>query len=326
MIIERVGRYSIVETLGAGSMGAVYRAEDPESGRQVAVKLVRSRILCDMGLRERFLRDMLGVSLLCDPRICPILEIGDENDDFFVVTRLLEGETLERMLNGRSLPWRRALEVASEMLKGIEAAHAAGIIHRAVKPSNVWILPDGKIVLTDCALSRFTEFGQRVRRAPAVSRSDWADTLIPLSALSYMSPEQVKGDTLDPRSDVFSVGVVLYEMLAGRHPFEARNALSKTSAILEAEVPPLAPRQRSFPDDLDAVLQRALAKSPGDRFQTAAEFRRSLEELNDRWAKEPDASPMPGPPGRFSCSRRFLWFVAGASAVVAAAALVYATL
>jgi serine/threonine-protein kinase len=290
MIGERLGKYTILETIGTGSMGVVYKAEDPALSRPVALKLVRSHILYDTALRERFLQGLLAASEIHHPAVNQILEIGDENDDFFIVTRFLEGRTLGQLAEGKAVPWRQAFAIALSVADGLAAIHRGGAVHRGVKPSNIWLETDGNVLLLDCCVARFTEMHKQSARSSRPPKIDFADTLIPLGALAYMSPEQVRGAAVDHRTDIFSLAAVLYEMLTGRHPFEARNSLSRMSAILEAEPPPASSRTPGTPFGVDAILGRAMAKSPENRYQTVGEFAEAL-----RLVRESPAAPMPAP-------------------------------
>jgi serine/threonine protein kinase len=288
MIGERLGKYTILETIGTGSMGVVYKAEDPEQSRPVALKLVRSHVLYDTALRERFLQGLLAASEIRHPGVNPILEIGDENDDFFVVTPYLQGKSLAQFAEGKSLPWRHAFAIACSAAEGLGAIHRGGAVHRAVKPSNIWLEANGSVLLLDCCVARFTEMHKSAGRSARPPKVDFADTLIPLGALAYMSPEQVRGAAVDHRTDIFSLAAVLYEMLTGRHPFEARNSLSRMSAILEGEPPPASSRAPGIPCEVDAILNKAMAKSPENRYQTVGEFADVLRAM-----QENPAPPMP---------------------------------
>lgn len=276
MIGEKLGKYMILETLGTGNMGTVYKAEDPE-GQIVAIKLVRSQVLFDVERRERFLQGILAASLARHEGICPILEIGDDNDDFFVVMPYLEGRTLEQCLEHKPVPWQRAVAIAIAVGQALAAAHAGRAVHRGLKPSNIWLQKEGTIIVADCSIARFTEMPKRPRTKSPGPRVDFADTLIPLAALAYMSPEQVRGDHVDARTDIFSLGAILYEMLTGRHPFDARNSLSRMSAILEAEPPPLTSKLGIIPQDLDRIVRKALAKEPSDRYGSMQDLVTQLE-------------------------------------------------
>jgi serine/threonine protein kinase len=286
MIGEKLGKYTILETLGTGNMGTVYKAEDPD-GRIVALKRVRSQVLYDVERRERFLQGILAASFVHHEGVCPILEIGDDNDDFFVVMPYLDGKTLEQHLEHKPLPWQDAVDITLAAAQALVAVHAAGAVHRGLKPSNIWLMKQGTVVVSDCAIARFTEIGRRSRTRSPGPGVDFADTLIPLAALAYMSPEQVRGDSIDARTDIFSLGAILYEMLTGRHPFDARNSLSRMSAILEAEPPPLTSKLASIPKDLDRVVHKALAKEPSDRYGNMHDFLTQLKVIQQGTAEEP---------------------------------------
>ncbi len=275
MIGEKLGKYTILETLGSGSMGTVYKAEDPDS-RVVALKLIRSQVLYDIERRERFLQGILAASLVHHEGLCPILELGDDSDDFFLVMPYLEGKTLEQYVERKPLPWPRALDIVLSAAEALSAAHSAGALHRGLKPSNIWILKNGSVVVTDCSVARFTEISRRRLTRAGQSRVEFADTLIPLAALAYMSPEQVRGEAVDCRTDIFSLGAILYEMLSGRHPFDARNSLSRMSAILEANPPLPSSKLGSIPPQLSEIVRKSLAKEPANRYGTMSEFATDL--------------------------------------------------
>jgi serine/threonine-protein kinase len=304
MIGEKVGNYTILQTLGAGSTGTVYKAED-SSGRIVAVKFVRSNVLCDRERRERFLQGLLIASEVRHRSVCPILDMGDDNDDFFLVMPFLSGKTLEQFAEGRPLPWPRALDIAIEAGEAVAAVHQLGAPHRAVKPSNIWIQSNGALILADACIARFTEFEKRIGIAP---RYGFTEMPMPPKALAYMAPEQVRGDPVDRRSDIFSLGIVLYEMLTGRHPFDSRNSISRISAILEGDVPPLGSKAQALPQELQPILLRAMSKLPADRYPTMEEFLTHLRGVRGSCA----ASPAPASEGRW-------WIRRGAPALAAAA-------
>ncbi len=306
MIGEKLGKYTILEPLGSGSMGTVYKAEDPDCG-VVALKLVRSQVLYDIERRERFLQGILAASLVHHKGLCPILEIADDNDDFFFVMPYLEGKTLDHLLERKPLPWPRALDIAIPVAEALCAAHSAGTAHRGLKPSNIWIRKDGSVVITDCSVARFTEMARRASRKFAGAPVDFADTLIPLAALAYMSPEQVRGDRVDPRTDIFSLGAILYEMLTGRHPFDARNSLSRMSAILDADPPPLNSKIGSIPDELTGIVRKALAKDASGRYGSMSEFLGEMKTVRQVAGMEPDLATAAGKGRRFHLA---WWLVA----------------
>jgi eukaryotic-like serine/threonine-protein kinase len=286
MIGEKLGKYTILEIVGTGSMGTVYKAEDPD-GKLVALKLVRSQVLYNMEKRERFLQCALIASEIRHDSICPILEIGDDNDDFFIIMPFISGKPLDRYMERKPLPWPHALDIAKAIGAALSAIHKAGVAHRGLKPTNIWISEENglSITLSDCCIARFTEIMPR-NRACTAAAVNFADSLVPLEALSYMSPEQVRGESLDCRTDIFSYGIVLFEMLTGRHPFEARNSLSRISAILEAAPPLLVSKQASIPAQLEPIARKALAKSREDRYQSVSEFMEALEKARAAAALE----------------------------------------
>jgi serine/threonine-protein kinase len=281
MIGEQLGRYNLRQEIGSGSMGTVYRAQEMASGDVVAVKVVRASVLYDADRRERFLQDLLTVTQIRHPAVCPILEIGDDEDDFFIVMPLLEGETLRQAMKRRPLPWRTTLHLGIAVGEALAVVHSRGAVHRALKPGNIWIRPDRSVLLTDCCVARFTELEDGGDSTTMQPRPESADTMIPMNALAYMSPEQVRGKTADHRSDIFALGAILYEMLSDRHPFEARNSLSRLSAILDSSPAPLTSKKQRLPAGLDAILRKAMAGSRGDRYSDVHEFVDALRSVLD---------------------------------------------
>jgi serine/threonine protein kinase len=282
MIGERLGKYTILKSLGTGSMGTVYKAEDNDTGSHVAIKLIRAQVLYDSEKRERFLQGMLAVSEIRHPGICPILDVGDDEDDFFVVMPFLDGRTLEQHLERKPIPWPEAVVIALAVGSALEAVHLAGAVHRGLKSSNVWLLEGGTLLVSDCSMARFTEIDKKshaLRQCGGLSQ--FAETLVPMAALAYMSPEQVRGEPVDARTDIFSFGALIYEMLTGRHPFDARNSLSRMSAILEADPPAFSAKAGPVPARLEAMVRKALAKDPAERPQTIGSMLEELRPLQD---------------------------------------------
>jgi len=227
---DRLGPYRIEGALGAGGMGEVYRAHDPRLGRDVALKVLRERESL-----ERFEREARAVAALSHPNILAVHDFGSDGGRAYVAMELLQGETLRERLAQGPLPLRKALEIGAEIARGLAAAHAAGIVHRDLKPENVWITRDGGVKILDFGLARSL--------VPVVGReTTQADLTVPgtvLGTVAYMAPEQVRGETAGPAADVFSLGVVLYEMISGRRPFRAATAAETMSAILREDLPPL---------------------------------------------------------------------------------------
>ena len=291
MIGQRLDKYTILKSIGTGSMGTVYKAEDSQDGRLVALKLIRSQVLYSREKREQFLQYLLDACQVHHQGVCRILDIGDDEDDFFVVTPFIEGRTLELYLDRRPLPWQAALPIGIAVAEALQAAHSAGAIHRALKSSNVWIQPDGSVLVSDCGLARCAEVAKKSRAAHFGGAADYAEVPIPMAALAYMSPEQIRGDALDQRTDIFAFGALLYEMLTGRHPFEGRSSASRMSAILTAEPAALGSKAGSVPPELERVVCRALAKEPADRFQNMSDVLAELYSVQDREPAE--KTPVP---------------------------------
>jgi len=285
MIEEKLGSYAIVKTVGSGTMGTVYQAEDRRNGRMVAVKLIRSRVLPDAAKRERFLQGLLRTCEIRHKNLCPILEIGDDDDDFYVITPFLEGMTLRQRMDGRPLPWREAVRIALLVAETLDAVHEAGSVHRSVNPSNLWLVADGTVLLTDCGMATFTETDPRsLRRAAA---ADHARSRIPMNALAFMSPEQIRGNAVDRRTDIFALGAVLHTMLTGTHRFEPRGSFQRAGAT-----------NQNFPADLHAIMNRAVRHAPEARYQQMRDLicdLRRVSAIDEREAVDPAPdTPAPG--------------------------------
>jgi eukaryotic-like serine/threonine-protein kinase len=267
MIGEKVGPYTILEIVGSGSLGTVCKAEDPR-GRHVALKLVRSQFLNTMEKRELFLQHALEASEILHDGICPIYEIGDDNDDFFIVMPFITGKTLAQYMAMRPLPWLNAVDIALATGFAIKAIHVAKAVHRGVKPGHIWVLDPNmpSILLSDCCIGRINDAPNGERAKPVIPGIPPGVINVPLGTVAYMSPEQIRGESLDRRTDVFSFGVVLYEMLSGRHPFGARNSLSLIGAILESKPLPMMANPPAEISKLESILSQALAKRREERY------------------------------------------------------------
>jgi len=262
-----LGPYEILESIASGGMGEVYRARDTRLERNVAVKVLRERFKDDAASLGRFRREARAVAALSHPNILALYDIGEERGIAYVVTELLVGETLRARLDRGPLPLAQAMEFAGSIAGGLQAAHEKGIVHRDLKPENVFVTRDGQVKLLDFGLAKETrsEEDQTTR-----SRQTTPGTV--LGTMAYMSPEQVRGEEADGRSDIFSFGAVFYEMLGGRRAFSSSSAADTLSAILKEEPLPL-----SVPADVDAILKRCLAKRAEGRFESARGLRFALE-------------------------------------------------
>jgi tetratricopeptide (TPR) repeat protein/tRNA A-37 threonylcarbamoyl transferase component Bud32 len=273
------GRYRIDSPLGAGGMGEVFLAHDVRLERRVAIKWLHPDHVQDLVARERLRREALAAAALDHPYICKIFEVGDADERTFIVMEYVEGETLQVAARRDLLPVRQIVEIAHELAQALEEAHGRGVVHRDLKPSNVMVTRQGHVKVLDFGLAR-----QPVEPATGTG-SDAATRLTDsgtrLGTPAYMSPEQVLGGSLDHRSDMFSLGVLLHELTTGAHPFLRADAADTMAAILR-DPPALGRRDVSSVPGLDVILQRMLAKPSSDRVQTMSELRLELEALRER--------------------------------------------
>jgi serine/threonine protein kinase len=289
---SRLGPYEVIAPLGAGGMGEVYRSRDSRLGRDVALKIIPRENSHDSERIRRFEQEARAAGTLSHPNVCAIYDLGNHDGSPFVVMELLEGETLREHLRGGALPLRKAMSYAAEAAEGLAAAHAKGIVHRDLKPENIFITRDGRVKVLDFGLAKLT--GGEAAAAPIAGPADAASPSSPttplrslttpgviLGTIAYMAPEQVRGATVDARVDVFALGVVLFEMLAGRRPFGGSTSADVMSAILNQEAAPLATVRPDAPAQLAWLLRRCLAKDPDRRVQTILDVRNELEDLLD---------------------------------------------
>jgi serine/threonine-protein kinase len=273
-----LGRYIILSALGAGGMGEVYRARDTRLDRDVAIKVLPQHLARDSHALARFEAEAKAVAALEHPNILVLHDVSNENDVSFVVTELLEGETLAQRLSRSALPWRKAVEVGVGVAEGLGAAHARGIVHRDLKPANVFLTAAGQIKILDFGLAR--------RTAPDAAQAETVPFGPPLTeptvvygTAPYVSPEQVNGLPADARSDIFSLGCVLYEMLTGRCAFARKTRSETLSAIAHEEPLVLSESGKSLPPELELVVRHCLEKCPEERFQSARDVAFALRGL-----------------------------------------------
>ena len=271
-----VGSYEIVSLLGTGGMGEVYLAQDTRLERKVALKFLPDFLQQDPTARRRLLREAKLAASLDHPFICKVYDTGETEGRTFIAMEYVEGETLQQKLARGPLTGREALRIATEMAEALEQAHRKEIVHRDLKPSNVMLTDQGHVKVMDFGIAK------RLRIAEG-EEQDWTTTLTAaesvIGTLPYMSPEQVRGRKLDTRSDLFSFGVVLYEMLTGEHPFRRPVPADTVAAILEKEPVPLSRLSPEVPAEVQSVVTRLLAKDPGQRYQTVSELGKGLLEL-----------------------------------------------
>ena len=276
-----LGPYRIVEAIGAGGMGEVYRARDTRLERDVAVKILPAHLADDEDGLARFERETKAVAALSHPNILTIYDVGRHQGVPFAVMELLEGETLRERLEKGSLPLGKAVELALETTRGLAAAHAKGIIHRDVKPDNLFITSDGHLKILDFGLARSTTGLESTSDDSAVTsaRPTQAGTI--LGTIGYMSPEQVRGRTSDARSDIFSLGAAIYEMLTARRAFKGETTADTMSAILSEDPSEIRSARSNIPSAISRVLRPSLEKKPDERFQSARDLGFALEAVSD---------------------------------------------
>ena len=305
----RLGPYEIFSPLGAGGMGEVYKARDTRLGRDVAVKIIPEALAGPQAL-ERFEREARAVAQLSHPNILAIHDFGREGETAYAVMELLEGETLRQRLGNGALPARKAVDLAAQIAEGLAAAHEKGIVHRDLKPENVFITSDGRVKLLDFGLAKATTPASG-EESDIRTESHATDPGTVLGTARYMSPEQVRGEAADPRSDIFSFGVVLYEMLTGKQAFKRETAAESMAAILKEEPPEITESGSGFSPSLQRIVQHCLEKKPGERFQSARDIAFALQAFSGSSAASKPFADAPG--------RRRLWKPLAAALIVAAA-------
>jgi eukaryotic-like serine/threonine-protein kinase len=274
----RLGQYKILAPLGAGGMGEVWLAEDARLGRKLALKVLPPEFTRDASRVARFEQEARAASALNHPNIITIYDIGENDEIHYIATEFIDGCTLRQSLTSNGLPLTDALEIAIQMAGALQVAHNAGITHRDIKPENVMLRPDGYVKILDFGLAKLTEKSSELidREADTKIRTP-TDPGTVMGTVSYMSPEQARGLKVDGRSDIFSLGVVLYEMLTGRLPFDGRTASDVLAAILISEPEPLRNLIADPPPELEASLARALRKDLDHRYQSIRSFHNDLK-------------------------------------------------
>jgi serine/threonine protein kinase len=268
MIGHTIGHYTIIGKLGSGGMGVVYKAKDTKLGRFVALKFLPENLARDPEVLERFWREARSASALDHPNICTVYEVGDDAGRPFIAMQMLEGETLnQRLRGGVPLAPEEVVETALQVADALETAHSKGIIHRDIKPANIMLTPRGQAVILDFGLAK--QPSDPYLTSPGMT----------MGTANYMSPEQIRGDRLDRRTDVFSLGAVLYEMATGKKPFSGTNASAIFSSIERDTPPPAASVNPKIPAALDRIITKALAKDPASRYQTGAEMVADVKRL-----------------------------------------------
>ena len=270
LVGQQLGSYQILSLLGAGGMGVVYKARDTRLNRSVAIKVLPADKVSDPERKRRFVQEARAASALNHPNIITIHDIGSESGIDFIVMEYVAGKTLDQRIPRKGMRLNEALKLAVQMADALAKAHSAGIIHRDLKPTNVMVTDDGLVKVLDFGLAKLTEVGERRGRQHARCYPQTEEGMI-VGTLSYMSPEQAEGKKVDARSDIFSFGSVLYEMVSGQKAFQGDSKLSTLAAILKQEPKPISQLVPDVPPDLEKIINRCLRKDPERRFQHMAD-------------------------------------------------------
>src|SRR5215813_7631916 len=276
----RFNHYEVISQLGAGGMGEVYLAEDPRLGRQVAIKLLPAEFARDSDRLRRFEQEARATSALNHPNILTVYDIGAHEGSPYIVAELLEGEELSELIKQGAIAPRKAVDYARQIAEGLAAAHAKGVVHRDLKPENLFVTNDGRVKILDFGLAKLRQqqYGGIDKDAPTQKRI--TDPGVIMGTVGYMSPEQVRGQETDHRSDIFAFGVILYEMLTGQQAFRGDSAIEVMNAILKEEPPEFSTSKEQISPQLEMIVRRCLEKQPERRFHAAHDLGFALEALS----------------------------------------------
>jgi eukaryotic-like serine/threonine-protein kinase len=273
MIGKTISHYRILEKLGSGGMGVVYKAEDTKLGRILAVKILPPEYVADPDRRRRFIQEARAASALNHPNIITIYDIDEAEGFHYIAMEYVRGRTLDRLIARHGLRANEALKYAVQMAAALAKAHSAGIVHRDLKPTNVMVTGDGLVKILDFGLAKLTEVAPTNDADTAATQEPVTEEGTILGTVGYMSPEQAEGKPVDARSDIFSFGSVLYEMVTGQRAFHGETKASTIAALLQGEPKPLSQVAKNLPHELERVVKRCLRKDCEHRFQTMADLK-----------------------------------------------------
>jgi eukaryotic-like serine/threonine-protein kinase len=278
----RLGQYEIGARIGAGGMGEVFRARDTQLKREVAVKVILPSHSFDPDLPRRFRQEAEAAAAISHPNVVSIHNVGEQDGIVYIVTELLQGETLREKLRGGPLRIQKALEYAAQLISGVAAAHEKGIVHRDLKPENIFLTSDGQVKILDFGLAKLspTPATDAAQDGPRTTGWDQTDSGVVMGTPAYMAPEQIRGQTIDARTDIFAFGAVLYEMLCGRPAFKRTTLADTYSAVLKEDPTDLSTLQTRLPPALNRVVQHCLEKEPQHRFQSAHDLALALQAVS----------------------------------------------
>jgi len=281
-----VGPYEVVGLLGEGGMGEVYRGRDPRLGRDIAIKVLAKDASQDAEAIGRLEREARAIAALSHPNIVAVHDVGRESGDFYLVTELLEGRTLREQIRNEPIGWRRAVEIAAEIAEGLAAAHAKSIVHRDLKPENVFLTVEGRVKILDFGLAQ-TDPILSQREEADIPTTKWFQTHpgTVIGTLGYMSPEQLRGETVDPTADIFSLGCILYEMVTAKKPFHRDSGAATIAAILKDELPRDA-LSANAPPEFQRIVEGCVEKLPAMRFQSARDLALTLRAIGSSASME----------------------------------------
>src|SRR3989441_12239324 len=288
-----IAQYSIISKIGEGGMGEVYRATDTKLRRDVAIKVLPAAFSADGERLRRFEQEAQAAGALNHLNILLIFHVGTYNGAPYIVSELLDGQTLRERMAGGALPQRKAIDYGLQLAHGLAAAHEKGIVHRDLKPENIFITSDGRVKILDFGLAKLTGAGDTDQSQTDIPtrRVDTEPGII-MGTVGYMSPEQLRGRRADHRSDIFSFGAILYEMLSGRRAFHGESTADTMSAILRQDPPELSETNKNVNPALERVVQHCLEKNPEERFHSASDLAFAIQALSGSAAVSGQMLPM----------------------------------